>query len=145
MILLYTLGWLVLRFGSLITQRRARSLERKYVAAAQQADQLAKQLSYRNGNSNHNDLFTNARRQYELGRLVQIRDRLEAKFDTWSAFAEMFRSWRTRLLNWKGRLVPYSLGALDLAVIVGIVLVAGGIDANHLRQSIDSVRAVVRK
>jgi hypothetical protein len=145
MILLYTVGFLLLGIGAFITHRRARSLERKYMVAAQQADQLVKQLSFKNGNSNHADLFTNAKRQYELGKLVQVRDKLETKYDSWTSSAEHFRRWRAGLLGWKGRFVPYALGAIDLTMIVAIIVALGGIDPESLRKSIDTVRAVVRR
>ena len=145
MILLYTLGLLVLGVSTFITQRRARALERKYIRAAQQADQLAKELSYKGGNSNQADLFVTARRQYELGRLVQLRDRLEGKYDRWEAFTEYFRRLRKGLLLWKGRFVPYLLGVLDVAVIVTALLLSGTVDPTKLRETVESVRAVVKK
>jgi hypothetical protein len=98
--------------------RRAARLERKYTAAALEAETLAKQMQTRPGNASHADVLTTARRQYEIGRLVQNRDRLETRYAVWQNRADRAAKLENRLANWKGRTVPYLLGVADVILVL---------------------------
>jgi hypothetical protein len=141
MILIYAIGVVLLGLASLLTARRARSVEKKYVHIAKAADQLAKELNVREGNSNKiTDTLSLARKNYELGCVVSRRDRLETKYDKWVARTDWFNRLRTRIVNWKGRLVPYMLGVIDVA-IVGLGLIAFKVlDVSEMRIWIDNLR-----
>jgi hypothetical protein len=145
MILLYALALLVLGCGAFVTGRRARSIERKFVRAAAQADKLAKEMSYRGGTNNLPDQFAAARRQFELGRLVQARDRLEEKYDAWEHRADACRRLSERLRRWKGRTVPYLFGVIDVVAVFALATVVGIVDHEHLRSAFQAARTVVMK
>jgi hypothetical protein len=145
MILLYGLVIFLLGVGAFITGRRARSLERRYMRVANEADQIAMEMGYRGGNCSVPDQYATAKRQYELGALVHVRDRLEAKFDVWEGRASRFRRMKRRMLECKGRFVPYALGIVDVAGVVALLAVAGIVDPNQLRSVIDTGRKLVLK
>jgi hypothetical protein len=142
MIVLYAIGLALLGLAGFVTSRRAGRLERKYVAAAKGAERLAYELSVRNGNRNHLDQFTSARKTYELGRAVQKRDRLESKYARWEARGERIAWLRKRLVTWKGRMLPYTLGAVDVALVITALNYMGAVRVDP-REVIETVRAVV--
>jgi hypothetical protein len=145
MILLYTLVALLFGMGVWAAGRRARSLERRYIRAAQNAEKLAKEMSFRGGNCSLPDSFAVAKRQFELGRLVQIRDRFEEKFAKWEGRAATCRRWREGLLGRKGRVVPYLLGAVDMIGIALLLAVTGVVDSMQLQKVVDTTRQIVMK
>ena len=117
MILLYTFLLIVLGTIGFLINRRVAALEKKFSRTASDADKLLlKQTVMRPGNSNSRfDTAENAKRQFQLGQLVQKRDHLEGKHLSWQAFAERYDRWLTRLREWKGRKLPYTMGALDVS------------------------------
>lgn len=119
MIPLYTLGLAGLSGLKWALTRRANRTERKYVAAAHQAEAVARKMQVKPGNAAA-DPFAAAKAQYELGRLVQIRDALELKYLTWQRRSDGAGRLLGKLRGAKGRLVPYLLGVVD----VGLVLTA---------------------
>jgi hypothetical protein len=121
MILLYTLLLLLLGVAAFLFQRRVTSLERKYYRVASEADRLLNHVSFRPGNSNRGDLCQSAKRYYQLGVLVQKRDRLEAKYDYWQKLAKRFGNAIARLRAWKGRKLPYTLGVLDVSCAMYLI------------------------
>jgi hypothetical protein len=145
MILLYALAALLLGLSAFVTGRRARALEHKFIRAANQADALAKEMSYRGGNNSAADPLRTARRQFELGRMVQARDRLETKYDTWEARAEKYRKLRDRLRNCRGRFVPYVFGVIDVVAVVALATATHIIDPAYLRNAFDAARMVVSR
>lgn len=145
MILMYLLVLMLLATGHWVAGRRARSLERRYVRVASEADVLAKELTQRPGNSNKPDLYTTAKRQYELGRLVETRDRLEAKYASWEARRERYRQRTQGLRGWKGQFVPYLFGIADLVMVVGTLLFTGVIDPTRLSETVENFRAFVAR
>jgi len=144
MIVLYAIGLALLGLAAFVTGRRARRLEGKYVAAAKDAERLAHDLSFRNGNRNHLDPCVSARKQYELARVVQKRDRLEAKYAAWETRGERVNRLRTRLRTWKGRFTPYAFGAIDAALIVTGLVALGAVQFDP-REVIEKVRAIVAR
>ncbi len=121
MLFLYTLVLLLLGVVKFLIDRRAASLERKFARAAREADGLLKAPLVKEGNSSKGDPFQAAKRQYQLGLLVQKRDRLEAKHDAWQARAEKFGAVVEAMRGWKGRKLPYTFGALDVWLALALV------------------------
>ena len=121
MILLYTVVLLLLGTITMIVKLRARGLERKFAAVAKAVEQLARQPELRLGNSNKPDLCQSAKRAYELGQLVARRDRVEASHHAWQRWAERFSRWLTAVRNWKGTKLPYTLGAIDVWLLLSLV------------------------
>ncbi len=96
--------------------RRATRVGRKYTASARAAEQAARAVRTKPGNASAADPLTAAKQQYELGRLVQVRDGLELKY-----LAALTRSNRAdaalaKARGWKGRAVPYLLGVADVTL-----------------------------
>ena len=145
MILLYAFLALLLGAGVLLAGLRTRILERRYVRAAEAADKLAAQLNLRGGNCNLPDPLKTAKRQFELGRLVEFRDRIEEKYDVWEARAEACRRRRNSLLTRKGRFAPYAFGVVDMLGIFAVMAFTHLIDPDHLKIAVQSARMLVLK
>ncbi len=119
---------------------RAVRTEKKYTAAAIAAQKAAREV--RPGNARSSDAMATARQQYELGRLVQARDELEARYHASQARAEAVGAYRDRMRAARGRLVPYLCGVVD----VNLILVAlhrfglpSEIDPNQLRVWVETL------
>jgi hypothetical protein len=117
MIFLYTLVLLLLGVTRFVVVRRARSLERKYTRTAVAADKLARE-PVRPGNGNKWEVCQAAKRQYQLGILVQKRDRLETRHHFWQGMAERLTRWKNAVANWKGKKLPYTLGVVDVSLVL---------------------------
>ncbi len=100
--------------------RRAAGLERKYVTAARRADEANRLLHVKGGNGKAPDPLTVARRQYELGRLVQVRDALSDKYMAAQGRADAVAHRLRKLAGAKGRAVPYLLGLADAAAVAAV-------------------------
>lgn len=118
MIPLYTLMLTALAGVKWAIAGRAARTEKKYTRAALDAEQLARQMQAKPGTAAAADAFTQAKRQYELGRVVEARDRLETKFVGWQTWAEKVAGVLTRFRGWKGRFVPYLLGVVDVVLVL---------------------------
>jgi hypothetical protein len=119
---------------------RAGRLERKFARLANDVKALCRDPLFKEGNTSRFDPFQAAKRQYLLGALVQKKDRLEAVHFTWAQRADNVGRLVARLRQWKGRLVPYAVGALDTlgaACLVDYVTLG---DVVRLRQLIELVR-----
>jgi hypothetical protein len=95
---------------------RAARTEKKFTAAALAAQQAARPI--KPGNAGGHDPLAAARRQYELGRLVQVRDALEARYLGWQGRADRAGELLTRLRSAKGLFVPYLCGVVDVALVL---------------------------
>src|SRR5205807_5900498 len=71
--------------------------------------------AYKDGNGRRTDIGQTAKRQYQLGVLVQQRDYLEGKHDAWLTRSDKLAATLAVLRAWKGRKLPYTLGVLDVA------------------------------
>jgi hypothetical protein len=145
MIFVYAFLLLFLGAIKMLIDRRVARLERKYSAIARAADALLREPVYKGGNSNKPDLALTAKRQYQLGLLVQKRDRLEAKHDAWNGLAERFRKRMARIRNWQGKLLPYTLGVLDVALILCLFDYFGLGDAVNVRNLVDQVASYMTR
>jgi hypothetical protein len=99
----------------LLLRLRVNRLEKRYVRVATEAHALLNKNGTRRGNSNQTDPLTAARVQYELAQLGLKRDRAEARYLAGQALAEKFGRYRAGLAGYKGKLLPYAVGVLDVA------------------------------
>ena len=141
MIFLYTLVLLLLGSAYFLCKRRVASLEKKYTRVAKEADALVRHPAYRETNGNRADPYQAAKRQYQLALLAQKRDRVEARYTAAQTFRERFDKLVARVRGWKGKVVPYAFGALD----VGLVLVAlDYLSGTHYVNTREIAQAVLR-
>ena len=121
MILLYTMMLFVLGMFKFTLSLRARALERKYVKLAVAVDTLLRQAEYKPGNSNKVDPCASAKRTLHLGQLVEQRDRVEAKHVAWQLWADRLTRWFTNVREWQGKKLPYTLGAVDVWMLMNAI------------------------
>ncbi len=139
MIFLYTALLLLVGVAHFLIKRRVVALEKKYSGVVKEADDLLRQGSHRDGNNNRQDPYQNAKRQYKLAMLAEKRDRMESNYSTWHRRAERLGKWRQRLRAWKGRKLPYTFGALDVAAAMGLIDYLGAghyLNVRHLAEMI---------
>src|SRR5262249_43354871 len=84
-------------------------------------DKLSREPIFKQGNSNRLELCLSAKRQYELGLLVQRRDRLEGKHQGWKALADRLGRWKAAVQDWKGKKLPYTLGVVDVTLVMLLI------------------------
>ena len=123
MILIYTGLVLILAIAGFLIQRRVARLERKYGRIAKQAQQVALEPAFKPGT--RLDPCQIAKRQYQLGLLVQKRDRVENKVHTWQSFGDRFTRVTARVKGFKGKKLPYTFGAVDVSCLLYAVDYAG--------------------
>ena len=116
MILIYTVVVLILAIASWLIQRRVARLERKFSRVAKQTHQVALEPAFKPGA--RLDACQIAKRQYQLGQLVQKRDRVEGKVHGWQAFADRFKGLTMRVKGWKGKKLPYTFGVVDVSCLL---------------------------
>ncbi|HWG44460.1 MAG TPA: hypothetical protein VN688_16900 [Gemmataceae bacterium] len=121
MIFLYTALLLLVGVAHFLIKRRVASLEKKYSTVVKDADVLLRQSNQRDGNSNRQDPYQSAKRQYQLAMLAQKRDLMETRYSNWHARAERLSKFRHRLRAWKGRKLPYTFGVLDVFSTLGLI------------------------
>ncbi len=142
MIFLYTALLLLVGVVYFLIQRRVAALEKKYTRVAKEADALLRQGAFREGNSNRQDPYQSAKRQYKLAVLAEKRDRLEAGYLSWHQRAERLGKFRQRLSAWKGRKLPYTFGAIDVACAMSLIDYFGAghyLNARHLVEMLMSL------
>jgi hypothetical protein len=142
MIFLYTALLLLVGVVHFLIKRRVASLEKKYSRVVKEADDLIRQGNYREGNSNRHDPYQSAKRQYRLAMLAEKRDRMEGRYSRWHRRAERVSKLRQHLRAWKGRKLPYTFGALDVACAMGLIDYLGAgqyLNARHLVETLTSL------
>jgi len=139
MILLYTFLLALLGAAHWVCQRRAGALGRVY---AQRAATVLKLLQAppKPGNSGRPDPCASAKQQFELGRLVTQRDRCEAKWYAAQQRADRLSRFVAALRDWKGKKLPYSLGVLDVWLVLSLIDRCGVGEVIGPRQVIETVR-----
>jgi hypothetical protein len=121
MILVYTSLLILLCGVRFLLQRRATTLERKYSAVLKQANTLLREPLPREGNSGRSDTYQTAKRNFQLGALAYRKEMLEARHAAWQGRADRLGRVIQRFRAWKGRKLPYVLGALDtVSVLCGL-------------------------
>ncbi len=142
MILLYLVLLLVLVVARFLVARRVSVLEKKYSRVARAAQEVAAQPVHRDGNSSRSDPYRLAKHQYQLGQLVQKRDRVEGRYAAWQARSDRLGRFAGRLRGWQGRWVPYLLGAADVVLVLTLIALFGsGELSGQLRHVLESVVA----
>ncbi|MBY0228695.1 MAG: hypothetical protein K2W96_05380 [Gemmataceae bacterium] len=121
MVFAYLLVLVLLAVAQVLLRWRAAGLERRYLKLAAQADALVKQAATRGGNTNRPDPAEAALRQYELARVALKRDRVETSHAGWERAAGRLGGLRTGMASWKGRVLPYLMGVLDVAGLVVVL------------------------
>jgi hypothetical protein len=121
MLLLYTLLLLLLGAAKFLVARRVGRLERKYLKMTRDTDKLLREFNLRDGNGGKHDPFKAAKKQFLLGALAQKKDRLEDKLLSWHSFADRFGRLTTAVRNWKGKTIPYTLGAVDVMLVLTLI------------------------
>ncbi|MBI3410283.1 MAG: hypothetical protein HY040_18245 [Planctomycetes bacterium] len=121
MIFLYTLLLLLLGAVKWLVSRRAISLERKYSRVAAAVSKLVSNLTWKPGNSGRADLCASAKCTFELGAFVQKRDLLERKCYCWRGWADKLSRAVDAVRSWKGKKLPYTLGALDVWLTLALI------------------------
>lgn len=145
MILLYTTLLLFLAALKLVIDRRVRGLVKKHAAVEREAERLVKVAQLKQGNGGRPDAWQAAKRQYLLGRLVQHRDRVEARYDRWERRAERLKKLMVRLRSFKGRFVPYAFGVVDVGTLLYLLDRFGGPEAANVRHLTRTVAALFTK
>jgi hypothetical protein len=120
MIFLYTSLLFLLGLVKALWRLRARSLERTYIRVAAAVDHLVRQGEQKPGNG-RGDPCVSAKRAYFLGQLVQRRDRIEAKHFAWQRGVERLTRWTGALRGWKGKTLPYTVGAADIWMLLHLI------------------------
>lgn len=118
MILLYTFALFFLGAVKVFIDRRAAALERKYLATVEEADRLLRAPLPKPGNSTKLDQAQAAKHQVALGLLVQKQDRLEGRYEAWQKYAARFGAFVGRVKNWKGKKLPYTMGVVDVSLVL---------------------------
>jgi hypothetical protein len=118
MVVLYLLARLFFAFVHLLVRWRVSRLEKRYARLAAEADKLLKQSCVRAGNSNRPDPFLAAKQQHELALVALKRDRVEGRFVSRQKFSERFGAFRRGLAGYRGRVVPYLFGLVDVTAAV---------------------------
>src|SRR5262245_43945744 len=121
MIFLYTLLLILLGAMKWLVSRRAARLERKYSRLARAVARLVSELTWKPGNSGRADLCASAKRTFELGALASKRDRPERKWFTWRGWADKLCCTVDAVRSWKGKKLPYTLGALDVWLALAMI------------------------
>jgi hypothetical protein len=121
MIVLYLSLLALLAVLHVLLRWRASGLEQRYIQVSAEADALLKQASTKGGNTNKPDPYQAARQQYELALVVMRRDDVERAYMWWQGAAERFGSWVSGLLSYKGRVLPYLMGVVDVAAVVFVL------------------------
>jgi hypothetical protein len=141
MMLLFHVVLLLLNGVKYLFTRREKALERKYARLAREVAALLRELPVKEGNSTRIDPYQSAKRQYLLGVLVERKDRLEEKHHRWALRVERLSKMVRYLRSWKGRVVPYALGAIDLLTTMCTLDYFSQGDFVVLRHLIDLVTA----
>src|SRR5437879_6346501 len=75
--------------------------------------------------SNRLDPCQLAKRHFQLGQLVNQRDRVETKYHAWQSLADRFQAATARVKGWKGKKLPYTFGVVDVSCLMYAIDYAG--------------------
>jgi hypothetical protein len=143
MLVVYLSALLLLGVVQFLLRRRVARLERAYVRAATMADAVLRKVGYKDGNGGRPDPLQAAKRQYQLARLAEKRDAVEARYASWQHRADRLAALRGRLFGWKGRLLPYFFGVIDVAVVLAAVEMFGAGEPVSARALAENARALL--
>ncbi|MFO0880630.1 MAG: hypothetical protein U0840_25060 [Gemmataceae bacterium] len=114
MILAYTALLVLLACVHALLRWRVGRLERHYARVAGAAEQLLQRMNTRPGNNQRHDPLVSARIQYDLAQAALSRERAERRYVAWQAFSERFGYFSKKLAGFRGKMVPYATGVLDI-------------------------------
>ena len=118
MIVLYVVCKAVLALAHAILTLRASWIEQKYVKTSCKVQEELKVSDTRPGNAMGDARLNYARKQYELGRMVEKCDRIGTRYVRAQALAESIGQKRNRVASVQGRMTPYLFGVIDMVVAV---------------------------
>jgi hypothetical protein len=145
MVFLYTVLLAILGLIKVMVARRAASLEKRYIRVAGEVGKRAQEAGLKPGNGTPRDdlMAQYAKRQFELGLLVSKRDRLEAKHFHWQSWADRLSRMVDGVRNWKGKKLPYTLGAMDIWLAMSLVDYLGMGQVISVQRAVETVSASV--
>lgn len=120
MILIYSLLLMFIGSVKLVIASRAAALGRRHSALARAVQTLA-QTSSLKGGLNRTDPAVTARQQLELGLLATQRDQIETRYFAWQGWSDKLGHWAERLRNWKGQKLPYTMGVVDVWLLLTLI------------------------
>lgn len=121
MIFVYTLVLMILGLVKFLVERRASFLAWRHARQQRLVDGLLREPVFKEGNSSKPNTCKAAQRYYLLGRAAQKKDRIEAKHYAWLGLAEKLARFSDGLRRWKGKKLPYTLGALDVWLFLFLI------------------------
>ncbi len=145
MILVYVLLLLLLVVARYVIVRRVAALEKKYVRTARATDELFKTQPVRPGNASRPDAYASARQSYLLGQAVEQRDRAETRYVAAQKTAARFGGLVAALRAWKGRKLPYLVGALDVLLALGALDYLGYHEKVNAHAVVEFISSLVTK
>jgi hypothetical protein len=144
MILAYVLLLLLLVVARYVIARRVAALEKKYVRTARATDELFK-AQMRPGNASKPDAYATARQAYLLGQAVERRERVETRYVGWQKFAQRFGALVEAVRAWRGRKLPYLVGALDVLTVLGALDYLGYHDRLNAHAVVELLSSLVSR
>lgn len=145
MILVYALLLLLLVVARFVIARRVAALEKKYVKVARTTDELLRAQPPRPGNGSKPDPYATARQAYLLGQAVERRERVEGRYCGWQKVGERFTALVAAVRAWKGRKLPYLVGAFDVLLVLGTLDYLGYREHLSAQAVIDFLSSLVAK
>jgi hypothetical protein len=145
MLLLYVLLLAVLLSAGFLINLRVRSLEKQYKKVAHETETMIQEGRKKPGNAGKPDDYAYARHAYLLGQAVERRERVEAKYFAWQKRAEKLAAFVRAVREWKGKKLPYALGALDVVLVLGALDYLGYREALDTRHLVDYVKTLVNR
>jgi hypothetical protein len=142
MIFVYTFVLVLLGAAKALAVLRARGMERRYAKIALAAEKLM-QAQPKPGNGRL-DPAAGAKRQYQLGQLVQKRDVLEAKHAGWQTLADRLTAWTAAVRNWRGRKLPYTAGVIDIWMMLCLADYLGAGEYVNAREAVRWLTGLIR-
>lgn len=141
MMILYLFLLLILVLARLFVAGRVARLEKRFVRAAQTARELLAQPVWKPGNSNKTDACAHAKHQYLLGEVTAQRDHAEARYLAWQGRADRLTRLASRIREWKGRKVPYMVGAIDAVLLLAVLGLLGVVELPVLNRAVEELTA----
>lgn len=145
MLLLYSIALVALGAARWLWAMAAQRLESRFAKLSTQVNSLAGEISLKPGNGSRPDPIETARRTFELGKLVQKRDTLEARLLKRISIAEKLGWWMQRLRSFKGTKLPYTMGAVDVWLALTAIDLAGFGQYVNARVLLDYVIAWIQQ
>lgn len=145
MIFLYTFLLILLGVLKFVVERRAAFLAWRHARLTRVVDGLLREPVFKEGNSSKPNACKAAQRQYLLGLMAQRKDRIEAKHFAWLNRADNLARFIDCLRHWKGKKLPYSLGALDVWLFLCLIDDLGAAQYLSARKLIELVTSLWAK